>query len=120
MVPEFVFGLFFKQQTAYEMRISDWSSDVCSSDLLARRQGDVLAELEGLDVGHLDPEAALAALEVGEQVVEALHEVLAAGFQRRAQHLRIGHHEVGGGHGVDELAGIEVDDRKSTRLNSSH
>src|SRR3546814_7897121 len=29
------FGLcFFKQKTAYEMRISDWSSDVCSSDLL--------------------------------------------------------------------------------------
>src|SRR3546814_1927503 len=32
-----VFGLvcffFFKQKTAYEMRISDWSSDVCSSDL---------------------------------------------------------------------------------------
>src|SRR3546814_10291614 len=26
--------LFFKQKTAYEMRISDWSSDVCSSDLL--------------------------------------------------------------------------------------
>src|SRR3546814_1821635 len=25
--------LFFKQKTAYEMRISDWSSDVCSSDL---------------------------------------------------------------------------------------
>src|SRR3546814_9189915 len=40
---------FFKQKTAYEMRISDWSSDVCSSDLGAdrdpgartsRRQGD--------------------------------------------------------------------------------
>src|SRR3546814_9815175 len=31
-------GLFlcFKQKTAYEMRISDWSSDVCSSDLFAR------------------------------------------------------------------------------------
>src|SRR3546814_3874883 len=27
---------FFKQKTAYEMRISDWSSDVCSSDLLHR------------------------------------------------------------------------------------
>src|SRR3546814_1799164 len=27
------FGFFFKQKTAYEMRISDWSSDVCSSDL---------------------------------------------------------------------------------------
>src|SRR3546814_10150609 len=26
--------LFFKQKTAYEMRISDWSSDVCSSDLI--------------------------------------------------------------------------------------
>src|SRR3546814_4549125 len=27
---------FFKQKTAYEMRISDWSPDVCSSDLFAR------------------------------------------------------------------------------------
>src|SRR3546814_10834271 len=32
----FVFIFFFKQKTAYEMRISDWSSDVCSSDLLER------------------------------------------------------------------------------------
>src|SRR3546814_5394761 len=31
-MPE-VFNFFFKQKTAYEMRISDWSSDVCSSDL---------------------------------------------------------------------------------------
>src|SRR3546814_7196303 len=30
------FVFFFKQKTAYEMRISDWSSDVCSSDLLQR------------------------------------------------------------------------------------
>src|SRR3546814_4318968 len=29
------FFFFFKQKTAYEMRISDWSSDVCSSDLTA-------------------------------------------------------------------------------------
>src|SRR3546814_9197995 len=29
--------LFFKQKTAYEMRISDWSSDVCSSDLTVLR-----------------------------------------------------------------------------------
>src|SRR3546814_3786366 len=28
---------FFKQKTAYEMRISDWSSDVCSSDLVHKR-----------------------------------------------------------------------------------
>src|SRR3546814_5034070 len=37
---------FFKQKTAYEMRISDWSSDVCSSDLLEMigqlREGDVV------------------------------------------------------------------------------
>src|SRR3546814_3146218 len=31
------FFFFFKQKTAYEMRISDWSSDVCSSDLSSRR-----------------------------------------------------------------------------------
>src|SRR3546814_13721290 len=31
----FVLFFFFKQKTAYEMRISDWSSDVCSSDLIA-------------------------------------------------------------------------------------
>src|SRR3546814_4423986 len=30
---QFLFLFFFKQKTAYEMRISDWSSDVCSSDL---------------------------------------------------------------------------------------
>src|SRR3546814_5733499 len=36
-----MFFFFFKQKTAYEMRISDWSSDVCSSDLL---------------VGHVSPE----------------------------------------------------------------
>src|SRR3546814_6820830 len=29
-----MFFFFFKQQTAYDMRISDWSSDVCSSDLI--------------------------------------------------------------------------------------
>src|SRR3546814_10500968 len=37
---------FFKQKTAYEMRISDWSSDVCSSDLI----GVTDAEAEGVGV----------------------------------------------------------------------
>src|SRR3546814_990765 len=32
-----LFFFFFKQKTAYELRISDWSSDVCSSDLVGRR-----------------------------------------------------------------------------------
>src|SRR3546814_2505572 len=35
---------FFKQKTAYEMRISDWSSDVCSSDLLDARPGEADGE----------------------------------------------------------------------------
>src|SRR3546814_15643415 len=40
----FVFVVFFfKQKTAYEMRISDWSSDVCSSDLAAWRRSRHLA-----------------------------------------------------------------------------
>src|SRR3546814_17384705 len=37
------FLFFFKQKTAYEMRISDWSSDVCSSDLAGRVESGSLA-----------------------------------------------------------------------------
>src|SRR3546814_4839047 len=42
MVLLFALFFFFKQKTAYEMRISDWSSDVCSSDL--QIPGRVLAQ----------------------------------------------------------------------------
>src|SRR3546814_18952951 len=48
------FVLFFKQKTAYEMRISDWSSDVCSSDL----RFDRLAEVLGLGAVHYKDESA--------------------------------------------------------------
>src|SRR3546814_1036639 len=41
---------FFKQKTAYEMRISDWSSDVCSSDLLLELL--CLYHGVGLHLGH--------------------------------------------------------------------
>src|SRR3546814_413388 len=45
---------FFKQKTAYEMRISDWSSDVCSSDLGERRDGGgACRELAPVDRPHL-------------------------------------------------------------------
>src|SRR3546814_13297769 len=44
----YIYIFFFKQKTAYEMRISDWSSDVCSSDLVV----DVL-QLEHLVIGHV-------------------------------------------------------------------
>src|SRR3546814_4728562 len=56
----FMFGLFFffKQKTEYEMRISDWSSDVCSSDLnllayawtgnVSRRRGEGFTVASGV------------------------------------------------------------------------
>src|SRR3546814_4445959 len=42
---------FFRQKTAYEMRISDWSSDVCSSDLF---------DIENVDAGEFLEQATLA------------------------------------------------------------
>src|SRR3546814_7820059 len=44
------FFFFFKQKTAYEMRISDWSSDVCSSDLrIAERHSRYIESLNHAD-----------------------------------------------------------------------
>src|SRR3546814_1769023 len=40
---------FFKQKTAYEMRISDWSSDVCSSDLVPGRRQCYCRDRKGCD-----------------------------------------------------------------------
>src|SRR3546814_8558147 len=67
------FFFFFKQKTAYEMRISDWSSDVCSSDLPALLAlqpapfGDVADVLlegagEGVAAGAVGDEEQVAAL----------------------------------------------------------
>src|SRR3546814_9267679 len=48
----FCWFLFFKQKTAYEMRISDWSSDVCSSDLgIASYCGTFLESSIGTSAG---------------------------------------------------------------------
>src|SRR3546814_1536632 len=74
---------FFKQKTAYEMRISDWSSDVCSSDLL---QPDIAA-------AAIDQGACLTQL--GER---AGNELLAAktGIDRHQQHqIDLVEHEIG-------------------------
>src|SRR3546814_2835523 len=67
------FFFFFKQKTAYEMRISDWSSDVCSSDLFSiagRRIGPseppyVIAEMSGNHNGDIG--RALRILEAAKQ-----------------------------------------------------
>src|SRR3546814_795652 len=53
-----LYFFFFKQKTAYEMRISDWSSDVCSSDLvtdkLAQQRGDAFIASELFVLAALD------------------------------------------------------------------
>ena len=41
-----LFFFFFKQKTAYEIKECDWSSDVCSSDLLGQSQGWDFANLD--------------------------------------------------------------------------
>src|SRR3546814_5712602 len=63
-VTVFLHFFFFKQKTAYEMRISDWSSDVCSSDLIALPPGSV-AEVTLQDVSRADaPSTILARLTI--------------------------------------------------------
>ena len=78
-------------------------------DDLARGDRDVAADLEGVRVGHLDLELALAPLEVVEQMLQPRHQILAAGFQGLAQDLRVGHDEIARRHGIDELARVEID-----------
>src|SRR3546814_4916877 len=49
----FMIVFFFKQKTAYEMRISDWSSDVCSSDLRdAGNDGPAIFQRSRRDAFH--------------------------------------------------------------------
>src|SRR3546814_2545921 len=77
----------FKQKTAYEMRISDWSSDVCSSDLLA----DVVQQL-GLDalVGRLH-QVQEAHLQGDDQLVEVADLRAHVGRQQaRSEERRVG------------------------------
>src|SRR3546814_2598262 len=80
----------FKQKTAYEMRISDWSSDVCSSDLLA-----------------LDHVGCCRAEPVGqEDVSRSSQDGKSLGVQLAAARRRGGHDLVGSSH----LLGLEVFD----------
>src|SRR3546814_8182293 len=100
-----LFGVFFfKQKTAYEVRISDWSSDVCSSDLIV-----FLGRNDHLPQGDKVGDGGLAAF--------------AEGLQNGAKFLRrIALHDPLGD-AIDEYGGNALAyalDRKSTRLNSSH
>src|SRR3546814_8651672 len=96
---------FFKQKTAYEMRISDWSSDVCSSDLLHVEMAD--------EAYRLGPPPAAQSYLLGDELIRIAKETGAEavhpgyGFLSEREWFAK----------ALEEAGI---DRKSTRLNSSH
>src|SRR3546814_1506392 len=100
-VDYFLFFFFFKQKTAYEMRISDWSSDVCSSDLrFDNRLADIVA-VAGM-TGRMalrGPDAAGVAAQ--SRVAFGHRRLKIIDLSERAQQPM-------------------VEDRKSTRLNSSH
>src|SRR3546814_9478215 len=115
----------FKQKTAYEMRISDWSSDVCSSDLQAsphpawsgivgREREMILPECVQLlaQIARAAPQIALDAVPIDAET-----------RGRRRHQLGqtegvLGRHD---GRVIPALANDHrVEDRKSTRLNSSH
>src|SRR3546814_16976248 len=80
----FFFFFFFKQKTAYEMRISDWSSDVCSSDLKALWYLKTEGHMARFAVGHTVDIAARHYADIPslrplheQTVADALEEVLA-------------------------------------------
>src|SRR3546814_3123978 len=119
---------FFKQKTAYEMRISDWSSDVCSSDLIDGAIGDLEIRDVALALADDGRQAAQAARRIGDHQMQppdmdvGILGCLLPGHVEPALG-RIGEAlqslAVDGMDG-DALAGGHDSDRKSTRLNSSH
>src|SRR3546814_3552999 len=117
----FMFVLFFKQKTAYEMRSSDWSSDVCSSDLLVdtlplRIQCDADtrydALLEQVQQTFLN---ALRHRDVPfQRIVQSID------IERRTDVTPLMQVLFGGLETNDKPVQASDGDRKSTRLNSSH
>src|SRR3546814_3067793 len=117
----FMLFFFFKQKTAYEMRISDWSSDVCSSDLSAAvmvptvlAPGETLVATEGIKplLAKVDVDQALR---WREGFVEFSDSTLADAVaeMNRYSGKQIVLRDAATGN-------LRVSDRKSTRLNSSH
>src|SRR3546814_2819660 len=108
----FLLFFFFKQKTAYEMRISDWSSDVCSSDL-GRAVGVGTTMLLHCDYVLLAEGTILTTPFVNLALVpEAASSLLLP--------LRIGHARAFAAFALGEpIAAADAQDRKSTRLNSS-
>src|SRR3546814_10355926 len=107
IVGVFFIFFFFKQKTAYEMRISDWSSDVCSSDLWITSR--VLAKITRralTAIGQDDWSVALSRRRVFRNVSYAVPLLVIMS--------NIGLLPIDGKYAT------LLADRKSTRLNSSH
>src|SRR3546814_10584717 len=97
---------FFKQKTAYEMRISDWSSDVCSSDLFARQpllndfkmqqaqKTTAEAKAQRRARFHLKAEAGVVKPQLGNGVAQ-LFEVVRIHGEQSAEHHRLHFLEAG-------------------------
>src|SRR3546814_1761473 len=101
-----MYFFFFKQKTAYEMRISDWSSDVCSSDLFHDRAAIDTPQMAGEQAG------------AGNLRQQRIGGILEAEIERRGRGDRA---RGGGDHRLAPDAGpAHRPDRTSTRLNSSH
>src|SRR3546814_5298177 len=108
----YLYFFFFKQKTAYEMRISDWSSDVCSSDLtFAFLQCGENVGL-GRDLAEMRRSDLLLAL-ADEHDVDGQLAPRGADRVERGEESRLGPLLV-------HRAAAHDRDRKSTRLNSSH
>src|SRR3546814_4356503 len=115
--------VFFKQKTAYELRISDWSSDVCSSDLAEcgarleriRHRWTTIAGLNPIEPDQPFRVMTLRILRFGEVVADEVVERRNAGRIRMSPGDALHRGKPREGKKVAE--GI---DRKSTRLNSSH
>src|SRR3546814_2815277 len=95
---------FFKQKTAYEMRISDWSSDVCSSDLLV-----VVAVEQFLEIAQIVADL----VRRNRGIFPTGMRVLLAGNERGGTKPRFANFP-------EQQLFLRIVDRKSTRLNSSH
>src|SRR3546814_6571758 len=115
---------FFKQKTAYEMRISDWSSDVCSSDLPPHAPAGVPGWSELASsiasvcwMAVMSPGNALdRVVYLKDRALEESRRVAAYGKARDLVR-ELGDDEIVRRHGEGTLQEL---DRKSTRLNSSH
>src|SRR3546814_10688036 len=142
-----IFCFFFKQKTAYEMRISDWSSDVCSSDLEGGEQHShdlrrSLVGQKGREKASGGPFAALRhRINSTEAICERRQHLFVEGFLERNDHRR----QIGGLHPaprakflmgradvyIGVVAGEAIEepalplpapaaDRKDTRMNCRH